>query len=62
LKVPLRKSGSQDIAARNVKTVSGEKITCLFALPAGAVKGTWDIAVKNPDGKTANKRRAFMVR
>ncbi|MCX6692961.1 MAG: hypothetical protein NT074_00145 [Methanomicrobiales archaeon] len=49
------KSDSQDIVARNVKTVSSQKITCLFSLPAGEVKGTWDIVVKNTDG-------AFTVR
>ena len=45
------KSGSWDIITQNVKAVSEEKITCLFSLPTGAVKGVWDIIVKNPDGK-----------
>ncbi|MCX6694328.1 MAG: PKD domain-containing protein [Methanomicrobiales archaeon] len=61
-KVFLKRDGANAIAARNVKVISPQKITCLFSLPAGTTKGKWDVVVRNPDSATGEKDGAFTVR
>jgi hypothetical protein len=58
--VRLKKSGQPDITATNVSVASPSKITCRFNL-AGAVTGTWDVFVQNPDGQSATRSGAFTV-
>lgn len=59
--VRLMKSGETPITATNVNVVSSTKMTCMFALPANAAAGEWDVYVQNPDGQNATKANAFTV-
>lgn len=50
--VLLRKSGNTDIIATSATVVSSTQITCDFNLN-GAVAGTWNVVVINPDAQTS---------
>jgi outer membrane protein assembly factor BamB len=60
-KVTLNRTGSPPLNATNVTVVSMGKITCTFAIPAGAVVGRWNVVVANADGQTGMKANRFMV-
>jgi outer membrane protein assembly factor BamB len=53
--------GSSVITATNVSVGSSRKISCSFAIPAGAATGTWNARVTNGDGQTGTKAGAFSI-
>jgi len=59
--VKLRRAGSVEIQATNVKAVSNTSITCTFVIPKGAAAGAWDVMVTNPDGQSATYTNIFTV-
>ena len=59
--VGLRRTGHADIAAADVVVVPLEMITCRFALPPSAAPGAWDVAVTNPDGRSATLAGGFVI-
>ncbi len=59
--VKLTRQGQADITATNVTVVSGNKITCDFAIPAGAALGAWNVVAVNGDGQSDTLYGGFMV-
>ncbi len=60
--VILARSGSQNISATSVNTLSAKQLSCTFLLPANATIGIWDLLVINPDGQSAGYTNGFTVR
>jgi hypothetical protein len=58
--VTLQKSGQSDIAATSVAWVSATQLTCVFPI-TGAVLGTWNVKVTNPDATNATLSNGFTV-
>ncbi len=58
--VKLKKAGQADINATDVSVVSGTKITCSFDF-TGKAAGTWDLFVRNTDGKSVTRTGAFTL-
>jgi len=58
--VSLRKSGQEDIVAFNAVVESPDRISCDFNLN-GALVGSWDVSVENPDGGKDTLSAAFRV-
>ena len=57
----LNRSGQSDIPATNITVVSPTKITCNFAIPAGAITGQWNVVVTNPGGSSAMLANGFTI-
>jgi hypothetical protein len=49
------------IFGTSVTAQSASNITCLFSIPSGAIAGTWNVTVTNPDGQTATLGNVFTI-
>jgi hypothetical protein len=58
--VKLTKIGQTDIIATDIVWISPTKLTCNFSL-SGAITGTWNVVVTNPDGATGTLTNRFTV-
>ena len=52
---------SSSISGTSVTAQSASNITCLFSIPSGAIAGTWNVTVTNPDGQAATLGNAFTI-
>ena len=52
---------SSSISGTSVTAQSASNITCLFSIPSGAIAGTWNVTVTNPDGQAAMLGNAFTI-
>ena len=52
---------SSSISGTSVTAQSASNITCLFSIPTGAIAGTWNVTVTNPDGQAATLGNAFTI-
>jgi len=59
--VTLSRAGSNEIQATGVRAVTPKSITCMFAIPADAPAGSWDVVVTNPDGQSDRYTNIFSV-
>jgi hypothetical protein len=59
--VTLSRAGSNEIKATGVRAVTPKSITCMFAIPADAPAGSWDVVVTNPDGQSDRYTNIFSV-
>ena len=59
--VTLSRAGSNEIKATGVRAVTPKSITCMFAIPADAPAGSWDVVVTNPDGQSDRYTNIFEV-
>ena len=59
--VKLTRDGQTDITATNVNVVSGNQITCDFAIPGNAAAGAWNVVVVNGDGQSDTLYGGFEV-
>jgi hypothetical protein len=60
--VKLQRTGKPDILGQNTVVESASKITCSFTVPATTTTGYWSVRVTNPDGGSAVKNYAFIIR
>jgi len=49
------------IFGTSVTAQSASNITCIFSIPSGAIAGTWNVTVTNPDGQAAMLGNAFTI-
>lgn len=54
-------TASSSISGTSVTAQSASNITCLFSIPSGAIAGTWNVTVTNPDGQAATLGNAFTI-
>jgi hypothetical protein len=59
--VALVKSGNPNITATNVNVQSPTLLTCTLSPPSGAVAGSWDVVVTNPDGQNGVYTNLFSI-
>ena len=59
--IKLKRSGSTDITATSIAFVSSTTLTGTVSIPAGAVVGSWDVVVTNPDAQTGTLSNGFAV-
>jgi len=60
-KVTLTRSGQTPISATNEVVASASQITCVLPIPAGAMIGSWDVTVTNPDTKSGTLPNGFTI-
>jgi hypothetical protein len=59
--VTLTRSGQTPISATGVIVASASQITCVLPIPAGALIGSWDVTVTNPDTKSGSLPNGFTI-